>query len=64
MRQQLLSRDQWRERGRVVTAPNEEAKDVVCYWEGHPTFRRGAWHVFAQDQTVPVEQFQQIGEAA
>jgi hypothetical protein len=64
MRQQLLSREQWRERGRVVCVPNCEAKDVANYWEGHAGLHRGAWHVFAEDQTQPVEQFQQIGEAA
>jgi hypothetical protein len=61
----LRSRDQWRERGRVVTAPNEEAKQVANYWDGQATgLHRGAWHVFSEDQTQPVEQFQQIGEAA
>lgn len=59
-----FSRDQWRGRGRVVIAPNEEAKDVVNYWEGHAGLHRGAWHIFSEDQTQPVEQFQQIGEAA
>lgn len=60
----LFSRDQWLARGRAVTAPNSEAKDVSNYWEGHAGLHRGAWHVFAEDQTVPVEQSQQIAEAA
>jgi hypothetical protein len=61
---ELLSRDQWLERGRVVCVPNTEAKSVVNYWEGRAGLHRGAWHVFAEDQTQPVEQFRQIGEAA
>ena len=63
-RSHWLSRDEWRERGRVVTAPNEEARTVVNYWEGHAGLKRGAWHVFSENQTVPVEQFQLEGEAA
>ena len=59
-----LSREQWRERGRVVTAPNEEAKSVANYWEGQAGLKRGAWHVFSEDQTLPVEQLQQVGVAA
>ncbi len=52
-----LSRDQWSQRGRVVCVPNEEAKDVVNYWEGAAFgLRRGAWHVFCESQTVPMEQ--------
>ena len=57
----LFSRDEWFERGRVVTAPNEEARDVVNYFS---TNLRGARHVFAQDQTEPVEEFRQEGAAA
>jgi len=52
----LFSRDEWLERGRVVTAQNEGAKNVVNYWEGHAGLHRGAWHVFSEDQTQPVEQ--------
>jgi hypothetical protein len=52
-----LSRDEWFERGRVVTAPNEEARDVVNYFS---TNVRGARHVFAQDQTQPVEQVREV----
>ena len=51
----FFSRDEWRERGRVVTAPNEEAKDVRNYWHGLAGLKRGAWHVFSEDQTLPVE---------
>ena len=58
---QWLSRDEWGERGRIVTAPNEEARDVFNYLG---TNVRGARHVFDEDQTVPVEQFQQVAEAA
>jgi hypothetical protein len=60
----FLSRDQWLERDRIVTALNEEAKDVVNYWEGHAGLQRGAWHVFSEDQTLPVEQFQRESEVA
>jgi len=60
----LFSRDEWLERGRVVTAHNDEARTVVNYWEGHAGLKRGAWHVFSEDQTQPVEQFQQEGAAA
>jgi len=60
----LFSRDEWRERGRIVCVPNEEAKSVVNYWEGHPGLHRGAWHVFSEDQTVPLEQFGLQGVAA
>jgi hypothetical protein len=59
-----FSRDEWRERGRVVTAPNEEAKTVVNFYLPGRYGVAGARHVFAQDQTVPVEQFRQIGQAA
>jgi hypothetical protein len=59
-----LSREQWREYGRTVVVDNTEAKSVVNYWEGHAGLHRGAWHVFSEDQTVPVEQLQQVGEAA
>jgi len=52
----LFSRDEWLERGRVVTAHNDEARTVVNYWEGHAGLHRGAWHVFSENQTVPVEQ--------
>ena len=58
---ELFSRDQWRERGRIVTAPNEEAKGVRNYWLSYAGLKRGAWHVFTEDQTVPVEQ---VSEAA
>jgi hypothetical protein len=57
----LFSRDEWRDRGRIVTAPNEEARDVVNYFSANV---RGARHVFAQDQTQPVEEFRQEGAAA
>jgi hypothetical protein len=59
-----FSRDQWRERGRIVCVPNAEAAAVVNYWEGHTGLHRGAWHVFSEDQTVPMEQLQQVGAAA
>lgn len=52
----FLSRDQWFERGRVVTAPNEEAKAVFNYWGSRV---RGTRHVFSAFQTIPVEQSQQ-----
>jgi len=64
MRQTLLSRDEWLQRARVVTAHNDEARAVVNYWEGHARLHRGAWHVFSEDQTQPVVQFQQEGVAA
>jgi hypothetical protein len=50
-----LSRDQWLERGRVVIAPNEEAKGVRNYWQGYAGLKRGAWHVFSEDQTLPLK---------
>jgi hypothetical protein len=53
----LFSRDEWRERGRIVTVTNEEAIDVVNYFG---TNVRGARHVFAEDQTVPVEQLSEV----
>jgi hypothetical protein len=49
-----LSRDQWRERGRDVCVPNSEALDVVNYRSGQSGLYRGAWHVFSEDQTVPL----------
>jgi hypothetical protein len=58
--EKYFSRDEWRERGRVVCVPNWEAKDVVNFWEGHTGLYRGAWHVFSKDQTVPVEQAEQV----
>ncbi len=61
----LYSREQWCARGRVVCVPNSEARDVENYWEGHAVgLKRGAWHVFSEDQTVPVEQFGQQEVAA
>ncbi|HEV3420845.1 MAG TPA: hypothetical protein VG075_11115 [Candidatus Acidoferrum sp.] len=60
-----FSRDEWRERGRVVCVPNSEARDVCLYWENNIVgLKRGAWHVFSEDQTLPVEQYQQVGVAA
>jgi hypothetical protein len=44
---------------------NAEAKDV--HWFGVSNgvgLTRGAWHVFAEDQTVPVEQSAVEGMAA
>jgi hypothetical protein len=64
MRQQLFSRDQWLERGRVVTAPNEEAKDVVNFYLPDRYGVAGARHVFSEGQTQPVEQFQRESEVA
>jgi hypothetical protein len=53
----LFSREQWRERGRIVCVPNSEAKDVVNYWPGQANgLYVGAWHVFSEDQTMPVQQ--------
>lgn len=56
----LLSRDQWQQRGRVVCVPNEQAKSVVNYWEGQAGLQRGAWHVFSEDQTLPVAQQEEV----
>ena len=54
-----LNRLHWRELGRIVVAPNSEARDVVFYRNAAvPGLMRGAWHVFAKCQTVPVEQEQ------
>jgi hypothetical protein len=56
----LFSREQWYARGRIVCVPNSEARDVVNFWEGQAVgLKRGAWHVFSEDQTVPVEQLQE-----
>ena len=64
-RERWFSRDQWSQRGRVVVVPNEEAKTVVSYWENNTVgLKRGAWHVFDESQTVPVEQIQQMEVAA
>jgi hypothetical protein len=52
MTQELLSRDQWNQRGRAVVVENSEARDVVVYW-GRDV--RGARHVFAESQTVAFE---------
>ena len=57
----LFSREQWLERSRFVVVPNREAKDVFTFFGVNVCYAR---HVFAQDQTVLVEQFRQIGEAA
>jgi hypothetical protein len=45
--------------------PNTEAKDVCWYnvWNG-VGLKRGAWHVFSEDQTVPVEQVYEGAVAA
>jgi hypothetical protein len=51
----VLSRDEWNQRGRVVTVDNSEAVDVVLFWGKHV---RGARHVFAESQTVAVEAIQ------
>jgi hypothetical protein len=59
-----FSRDQWHDRGRAVVVDNSEARGVTNYWEGHAGLHRGAWHVFSEDQTLPVEQLHQVGVAA
>jgi hypothetical protein len=57
----LFSRDQWRERGRIVCVPNSEAKSVYLYFEGGAFgLYRGAWHVFSAEQTLPVDQIGQV----
>jgi hypothetical protein len=61
MREPLLSRQQWRERGRLVCVPNEEATDAHLYFD---TDVRGARHVFYEYQTAPAEQYQSEREAA
>lgn len=58
---QLLSRDEWIRRGRFVCAPNEEAKDVHNFYLPNV---RGTRHVFAQEQTIPLEQVGQQTEVA
>jgi hypothetical protein len=57
----LLSRSEWAARGRVVAVPNSEAKTVVNWWTENA---RGAHHVFAENQTLPLMQQLQVEEAA
>jgi hypothetical protein len=52
-----LSREQWCALGRVVDVENSEAKDVVSFWEKKV---RGARHVFSEEQTNELEQFQRL----
>jgi hypothetical protein len=58
MFQKLLSRDEWLKHGRVVIAANEEAKDVCNFYIRGRWGVAGARHVFTDDQTLPLEQFQ------
>jgi len=61
VREKLLNRVQWCELGRVVAVENSEAKAVVNFWKPNV---RGARHVFAESQTIPLAQFMQESVAA
>ena len=60
----FFSRDEWCERGRIVVVSNAEAKDVVNLFHADRPGIAGARHVFADDQTVPVEEFEYEQAAA